>query len=50
MKALTPVMMDECFTERLNNDSDDVFDYDFIDDGEMAGEYASLFTPKQSTT
>jgi hypothetical protein len=32
-------------SQRLGNDSDDKFDYDFIDDGEMAGEYASLFTP-----
>jgi hypothetical protein len=50
MKPPTPVMMDECFPERLDGNSDDEFDYDFIDDGEMAGEYASLFAPQQSTT
>jgi hypothetical protein len=46
MKAHSPAMMDECFPERLDDDSDDEFDYDFIDAGEMAGEYASLFTPQ----
>jgi hypothetical protein len=50
MKAPTPVVMDECFPERLDDYSDDEFGYDFIDDGEMTGEYASLFTPQQSTT
>jgi hypothetical protein len=48
-KPPTPVMTDECFPERLDDDSDDEFDYDFIDDGDMAGKYASLFTPRQST-
>jgi hypothetical protein len=37
MKAPSPVLMDECFPERLNDDRDDEFDYDFIDDGEMDG-------------
>jgi hypothetical protein len=46
MKSPTPVMIDECFPERLDDDSDDEFDYNFIDDDEMAGEYASLFTPQ----
>jgi hypothetical protein len=32
MKAPTPVMMDECFPERLDDDSDNEFEYDFIDD------------------
>jgi hypothetical protein len=50
MKVPTPVMIYDLFLEILDNDSDDEFDYDFIDDGEMAGEYASLFTPQQSTT
>jgi hypothetical protein len=50
MKAPNPVMMDECFPERLDDDSDDEFEYYFIDDDEMAGEYATLFTPQQSTT
>jgi hypothetical protein len=50
MKAPTPIMMDDCFPERLNDDSDDEFNYEFVGDGEMAGEYASLFTPQQSTT
>jgi hypothetical protein len=50
MKAPSPVMMDECFSERLDDDSDDEFDYNFTRDGEMAGEYDSLFNPQQSTT
>jgi hypothetical protein len=50
MKAPSPAMMDECFPERLNNDSDDEFDYYCIDDGDMVGEYAFLFTPQQLTT
>jgi hypothetical protein len=41
-------MMDECFPEKLHNDSD--ADYDFIYDGPVAGEYDSLFSPQQSTT
>jgi hypothetical protein len=44
MNAHTPLLMDECFPERLDDDSDDEFDYDFIDDGEMAGEYSFLFS------
>jgi hypothetical protein len=48
MRASSPVMMDECFPERLHNDSDN--DSDFIDDVPVAGEYVSLFSPQQSTT
>jgi hypothetical protein len=47
MKAPTPAMMDEFFPERLDNDSDHKFDYAFIGDGEVAGEYASLFAPRK---
>jgi hypothetical protein len=36
-KPPTPVIIDECFPERLDDNSDDEFDYDIIDDGEMAG-------------
>jgi hypothetical protein len=50
MKALSPVMMDELFPERLDEDSDDEFDYNFIDGGDMAGEYSSIVIPQQSTT
>jgi hypothetical protein len=50
MKAPTPVMMDDCFPDRLDDNSDKEFDYEFIDDGEMTGEYYSLFVPQQSTT
>jgi hypothetical protein len=37
MKTPSPVIMHECFQERLDDDSDDAFDYDFIDDGKMTG-------------
>jgi hypothetical protein len=37
MKPPTPVMMDECFPERLDDNSNDELDYDLIDDGKMAG-------------
>jgi hypothetical protein len=50
MKAPTLLMMDECFLERLDDNSDDEQKYDFIDDDEMAVQDASLFTPQQSTT
>jgi hypothetical protein len=50
MKAPTLVMMGECFPERLNEDSDDEFEYEFVDYWEMAGENTSLFNPQQSTT
>jgi hypothetical protein len=49
MKVPTPVMMNGCFPERLVDDIDDEFDYGWIDDGEMAGEHASLFTSQLST-
>jgi hypothetical protein len=35
MKPPTPVMMDECLPYILDGDSDDEFDYDFIDDGRL---------------
>jgi hypothetical protein len=41
-------MMDECFHERLDEDTND--DYAYIYDVPVAGEYASLFGPEQSTT
>jgi hypothetical protein len=50
MRAPSPVMMDECLPERRDDDIDEEFDYDFINDGAVAGEYSSLFTPQQSTT
>jgi hypothetical protein len=50
MKAPSSVIMDECSPEILDDDSDDEFDYNFIDDGDMDGQYASLFTPQQSKT
>jgi hypothetical protein len=37
IKAPTPVMMDECFPDRLDDESDDEFEYDFINDVKMAG-------------
>jgi hypothetical protein len=49
-RAPSPVMMDKCFPERLDDDIDEEFDYDFINDGAVAVEYYSLFTPQQSTT
>jgi hypothetical protein len=33
MMPPTPIMRAECFLERLDDDSDDEFNYDFIDDG-----------------
>jgi hypothetical protein len=45
MKTPTPVLRDECFPERLDDDSDDEFDYDCIGAGEMDGSYALLHPP-----
>jgi hypothetical protein len=40
--------MSESFPENIHDDSD--FDYDFVYDGPVVGEYDSLFSPKKSTT
>jgi hypothetical protein len=37
INAPTPVRMDDCFPERLNDDSDDELEYDLIADVEMDG-------------
>jgi hypothetical protein len=48
MRASSKVMMDGCFPENIHDDSD--FDYDFVYDGPVVGEYDSLFSPQTSTT
>jgi hypothetical protein len=47
-RASSPVMLDECFPENIHDDSD--FNYDFVYDGPVVGEYNSLFSPQKSTT
>ena len=50
MTAPSPVMMDECFPERLEDYSPGQFEFDFLNDGAVSGEYSSLFSPQQSVT
>jgi hypothetical protein len=50
MRAQSPVIMDESFPERLDDDREEEFYYNFIDDSPVVGEYSSLFTSQQSTT
>jgi hypothetical protein len=49
-RSQSPVMMDECFQERLGDASEEEFDYNLINDGAVVDEYSSLFTPQQSIT
>jgi hypothetical protein len=51
MNAQSPVMMDEPFPVRREEDSEEEFHYDLeTESSPVVGEYASLFTSQQSTT
>jgi hypothetical protein len=50
-KAQSPVMMDESFPVRLDEDSEEEFYYNFANESSsVVGEYSSLLTSQQSTT
>jgi hypothetical protein len=51
MRSQSPVIMDDSLPERLDDDSEEEFYYNFINDSSpVVGEYSSLFTSQQSTT
>jgi hypothetical protein len=51
MKAQSPVMMDEYFPVRLEEDSEEEFYYNLENESSpVVGEYSSLFMSQQSTT
>jgi hypothetical protein len=51
MKAQSPVMMDEPFPVRQEEDSEEELYYGLANDSSpVVGEYASLFSSQQSTT
>jgi hypothetical protein len=50
MKAQSPVMMDESFPLRLEEDIEEEFYYNLANESSpVMGEYSSLFTSQQST-
>jgi hypothetical protein len=51
MKAQSPVIMDESFPVRLEENSEEDFYYNLANKSSLVvGEYSSLFTSQQSTT